>query len=106
MKLSEILVNGLLPEGFNTKEHALVFSTEIKNLIENAQNNTNQHKIQPIATIDGRWLSCADVLTEATQGIFSYIFSQIPLTTAQQVDIVLWSEGVSLLPQPEHFSNN
>jgi hypothetical protein len=101
MKLSELLIDGRLPTDFNAPGHGLVFSEGVRDAIIAATPENCQHRIAPVATADGRYLSCADVLTEALTGILVPIFSSIDWGLADFVDVLPWSEAVALLPVPE-----
>lgn len=102
MLLSEILTPaGLLPEGFNAAGYGLVFDQTVYDLIMGLQTDDMAHRIAPVPTADGRYLVCADVLSEATRGVYKPIFDQIPPTTAAQVSIMPWESATALLPVPE-----
>lgn len=100
-KLSDLLIDGQLPEGFNAPGHGLVYGPDVYNLIMSIQTEDMQHHIGPVATTDGRYITCADVLTEAVQGLMKPVFDQIPPETALLVDVIPWYEAVALLPVPE-----
>ena len=100
-KLSDILIDGRLPADFNAPGHGLVYVADVYNLIMSIQTEDIQHRIGPVATTDGRYITCADVLTEAVQGLMKPVFDQIPPETALLVDVIPWSEAVALLQVPE-----
>ncbi|ATW62773.1 hypothetical protein SCBWM1_gp89 [Synechococcus phage S-CBWM1] len=100
--LAEILTpEGLLPEGFPATSRGLVFGSEVYDLIMSIQTPEMPHRISPVATTDGRYLSCADILSEATRGLYKPIFDQIPPETALSVEVVPWEEALALLPVPD-----
>ncbi len=101
MKLSELLIDGLLPSGFNASAYALVFEITVKQELSAAQAIESQYRIEPIETTDGRWIVGSDVLTEALTGLFAYIFQQLPVSLAEQVDVIPWEDARALLPEPE-----
>jgi hypothetical protein len=99
--LSEVLINGRLPEGWDAAAHGLIFNTTVRDAILAAQDDSMHNRISPVATTDGRWLSCADVLTEAIDGIYSGIFARIDWSLAADVEVLPWAEAVALLPAPD-----
>jgi hypothetical protein len=99
--LADILINGRLPVGWDAPGHGLLFSTAVRDAILAAQDDTMHHRISPVATSDCRWLSCADVLTEAINGIYSGIFSRIDWALAAAVEVLPWADAIALLPPPE-----
>jgi hypothetical protein len=99
--LADILINGRLPEGWDAAAHGLIFSATVRDAILAAQEDTMHNRINPVATTDGHWLSCADVLTEAVDGIYSGIFARIDWSLATAVEVLPWAEAVALLPVPE-----
>ena len=101
MKLSELLIDGRLPADFNAPGHGLVFSEGVRDAIIAATPDNSPHRIAPVATTDGRYACCADVLTEALTGILVPIFSNIDWGLAAFVDVLPWSDVVALLPVPE-----
>ena len=101
MKLSDILFDGQLPANFNAPGHGLVFSEGVRDAIIAATPDGSPHRIAPVATTDDRYACCADVLTEATSGIYRAIFTNIDRGLADFVDVLPWSDAVALLPEPE-----
>ena len=99
--LSDILIDGRLPADFNAPGYGLVYGADVYNLIMSIQTEDMQHRIGPVATADGRYITCADVLTEAVRGIMKPVFDQIPPETAMVVEVVPWDDAVALLPVPE-----
>ena len=101
MKLSELLIDGQLRADFNAPGHGLVFSEGVRDAIIAATPDNSSHRIAPVATTDNRYACCADVLTEATSGIYRAIFTNIDRGLADFVDVLPWSDAVALLPEPE-----
>ena len=101
MKLSEILTDGRLPDGFDAPGHGLVFGDTVRDALLAAQDEDDRNRISPVATTDGRWVSCADVLLEAVSGIYSGIFSRIDWALAADVEVLPWDQATALLPVPE-----
>ena len=100
-KLSDILIDGRLPADFNAPGHGLVFSEGVRDAIIAATPDNSPHRIAPVATTDNRYACCADVLTEATSGLYRSIFSNIDWGLAAFVDVLPWTDVVALLPVPE-----
>ena len=101
MNLLELIgTDRILPAGFNPKAHGLVFDGTIYAALLAVQAADARHRIAPVELTDGTWTSSADVLTEATDGVFEPIFSQLPTELAEQVTVVAWEEVVNLLPVP------
>jgi hypothetical protein len=104
LTLAELIgPDNTLPVDFNPKAYGLVFNDLVEAALLAAQPDTAQHRIAPIQLTDSTWATSADVLTEATDGLFAPIFSQLPTELAEQVTIVTWEEVVNLLPVPEPF---
>jgi hypothetical protein len=78
----------------------LVFDNTIHAALLAVQATDARHRIAPVELTDGTWASSADVLTEATDGVFEPIFSQLPTELAEQVAVVAWEEVINLLPVP------
>jgi hypothetical protein len=101
MNLLELIgTDRILPVDFNPKVHGLVFDDTIHAALLAVQAADARHRIAPVELTDGTWASSADVLTEATDGVFEPIFSQLPTELAEQVTVVAWEEVVNLLPVP------
>ena len=101
MNLLELIgTDRILPTDFNPKAHGLVFDDTIHAALLAVQAADARHRIVPVELTDGTWASNADVLTEATDGLFEPIFSQLPTELAEQVTVVAWEEVVNLLPVP------
>jgi hypothetical protein len=92
-----------LPAGFDAEAYGLVFDNTIHLALLAVQPEDAKNKIAPIKLTDGTWASSADVLTEATDGIFALIFSQLPIEFADQVTVVAWVDVINLLPKAEPF---
>jgi hypothetical protein len=99
MKLSELIgPNRTLPANFDAKAYGLIFDATINAALLAAQPDGSLNRISPVQLIDGNWASSADVLTEATSGIFAPIFSQLSTELAAQVKVVNWDTVLALLP--------
>lgn len=86
------------------KGYALVFSSELRDLLESiqAEHGDPRHRVKPVGLTDGRWMLCADVLTEVGErGIYSAGFGHLDPALFSQVQVLPWADAVALLPQPE-----
>ena len=93
----------ILPVDFDPKAHGLVFNDTIHAALLAVQATDARHRIAPVELTDGTWASNADVLTEATDGVFSSILSQLPTELAEQVTVVDWVDVLALMPEPDPF---
>ena len=105
MMTHEQLIGALFPEGApaDYKAHALLLPLETVIAMKAAQDavGSDRHKVQPVATIDGRWLVSADILPElAPNGIFVPALEHFDGTHLAGVEVVPWADGVALLPVP------
>lgn len=99
MNLSDLIgPDYTLPIDFDAKAYGLVFDDTVCDALLAVQPEDARNKIAPIKLIDDTWASSADVLTEATNGIFASIFSQLPTKLAEQVEVVDWQDVLNLLP--------
>jgi hypothetical protein len=104
MKLSDLIgPDHTLPIGFDAKTYGLVFDNAICDALLAVQLEDAKNRIAPVELTDGTWVTSADVLTEATDGIFAPIFSQLPTELAEQVAVVDWGDVINLLPKSEPF---
>ena len=102
MNLLELIgTDRILPIDFDPKAHGLVFDDTIHAALLVVQATDARHRIAPIQLTDGTWATNADVLTEATNGVFEPIFSQLPTELAAQVTVVNWADVLTLLPEPD-----
>ena len=100
------LINALFPDGApaDYKAHALLLPLETVQAMQAAQDavGSERHKVQPVATTDGRWLVSADILPElAPGGIFAAAMEHFDGTHLSGVEVVPWADGVALLPVPD-----
>lgn len=102
LTLAELIgTDRILPADFNPRAHGLVFDDTIHAALLAVQATDARHRIAPVELTDGTWASSADVLTEATNGLFEPILSQLPTELAEQVTVVDWADVLALLPEPE-----
>lgn len=100
------LINALFPDGppADYKAYALLLPIETVQAMQAAQEAvaSERHKVQPVATSDGRWLISADILSELDDdGIFRDAMDRFDGTHLAGVEVVPWADGVALLPVPE-----
>jgi hypothetical protein len=100
------LINALFPQGAPSdyKAHALLLPLETVEAMQAAQDavGSERHKVQPVATTDGRWLVSADILPELDDdGLFHAALDHFDGTHLAGVEVVAWADGVALLPEPE-----
>ena len=100
------LINALFPDGppADYKAHALLLDASAVQAMQAAQDavGSERHKVQPVATTDGRWLVSADILGElAPGGIFAPAMEYFDGSKLGGVEVVPWADGVALLPVPE-----
>ena len=100
------LINALFPDGepADYKAHALLLPLETVLAMQAAQEAvaSERHKVQPVATTDGRWLVSADILPELDDdGLFRDALDHFDETYLAGVEVVPWADGVALLPTPD-----
>ena len=106
MTLTDLLA--LLPTmtDSDAKQLALVFGADAyAALMDVQQHRQSQHRAAPVQLTDGRWMLCADLLTEIRPGgIYSDGFSLLPPETFALVDVIPMADAVALLPVAEEPS--
>ena len=100
------LIKALFPDGppADYKAYALLLPIETVLAMQAAQEAvaSERHKVQPVATIDGRWLVSADILPELDDdGLFRDALNHFDGTHLAGVEVVPWADGVALLPVPD-----
>ena len=100
------MIAALFPDGppADYKAHALLLPLETVLAMQAAQDAvaSDRHKVQPVATTDGRWLVSADILPELDDdGLFRAAMDHFDGTHLAGVEVVDWAEGVALLPVPD-----
>jgi hypothetical protein len=101
MNLQELITQNKSYE--ELKGLALVFNSSLKNILEATQETfNNQHKASPVSLTDGRFMLCADLLTEiAPGGLYSQGFGLLDTDLFAQVEVISMEEVSALLPQSE-----
>jgi hypothetical protein len=97
------LINALFPNGApeDYKAYALILPLGTVTAMNAAQEavGSTRHKVQPVATTDGRWLVSADIFTELGDGgLFAAAMDHFDGTHLAGVEVVAWADGVALLP--------
>jgi hypothetical protein len=99
------LINALFPQGAPSdyKAYALILDTTAVLAMQEAQDQvgSNRHKVQPVATVDNRWLISADILPELAEGgLFEPAMQYFDGSALAGVTVMDWADGVALLPVP------
>jgi hypothetical protein len=103
MTLADLLPQLATLTDADAKGYALVFGLEPYAALTDAQQQrTSQHRVAPVQLADGRWMLCADLLTEIRPGgLYADGFTLLPPELFDQVAVMPWADAVALLPQPE-----
>lgn len=106
MTLADLLPQLSTLTDADAKGYALVFGDEPYAALTDAQQQqqqlTSQHRAAPVQLTDGRWMLCADLLTEIHPGgLYADGFLLLPSELFDQVVVMPWVEAVELLPPPE-----
>jgi hypothetical protein len=98
MNLQELIIQNKSYE--ELKDLALVFNDSLKNILEATQETFNsQHKASPVELTDGRFMLCADLLTEIQPGgLYSQGFGLLDADLFSQVEVISMEEAKTLLP--------
>jgi hypothetical protein len=104
------IIAALFPEGppADYKAHALLLPLQTVIAMKSAQDAVggDRHKVQPVATTDGRWLVSADILEElAPGGLFAVALDHFDAGALDGVEVAPWADGVALLPVPDPMFN-
>lgn len=69
-----------------------------------AQYGNPRHVAAPVSLTDGRYMLCADLLTETgVGGLYAQGFAHLPDEIFAQVQILPMAEAIALIPQPEEI---
>lgn len=101
MNLQELIQQNKSHE--ELKSLALVFNSSLKNILEATQETfASKHKAAPVELTDGRFMLCADLLTEIHPGgLYSQGFGLLDADLFAQVEVITLSDLQTLLPVPE-----
>jgi hypothetical protein len=103
VNLNDLLLSGE-PDYQTSKQYALLLDTTLRDLLAavQAEHGDPRHRVQPVALTDGRWMLCADLLTEVGEGgLFASGFAHLDPQLFSQVPVVPMAEALALLPQQE-----
>jgi len=98
MNLQELITQNKSYE--ELKDLALVFDSNLKNILEATQATLqSKHQASPVELTDGRFMLCADLLTEIHPGgLYSQGFGLLDTDLFSQVSVISMSEAQALLP--------
>jgi len=101
MNLADLLPLVPTMTAADAKAMALVFDQAGYDALQQAQPD-GQHRAAPVQLTDGRWMLCADLLTEIhAGGLYAAAFARLPQDAFDQVEVMPWADAVALLPQVE-----
>jgi hypothetical protein len=82
------------------KSLALILNSNLKNILEATQETfASKHKASPVELTDGRFMLCADLLTEiAPGGLYAQGFGLLDTDLFAQVEVISMEEASALLP--------
>jgi len=86
------------------KGYAILLDTTLRDLLAavQAEHGDPRHRVQPVALTDGRFMLCADLLTEVGEGgLFASGFAHLDPQLFSQVPVVPMAEALALLPPQE-----
>jgi hypothetical protein len=104
MKLADLLPLSSSMTDAELKGYALVFNNSLRGVLAQVEGGrpNAKHRTGPVVLTDGRYLLCADLLSEiGPEGLYADGFANLPPDLFDQVEIIPWSEAVALIPQPE-----
>lgn len=103
MTLPELLAAG--PLSYETaRQYALVFSGELAARLAEVQGDDVSSLAEPRQLVDGRWMLCADLLTEVSPGgLYAAGFARLNPARFGEIEVVPWADAVDMLP-PEDLS--
>lgn len=85
----------------DAKGIALVFSQAGHDAVI-AAHTDEQHRAAPVQLQDGRWMLCADLLTEVhASGLYAGIFARLPHELFDRVEVIPWADAVMLVEQSQ-----
>jgi len=98
MNLQELIIKNKSYE--ELKNLALVFKSSLKEILESTQETfNNQHKASPVELTDGKFMLCADLLTEIQLGgLYSQGFGLLDNDLFAQVEVISMEEASAFLP--------
>jgi hypothetical protein len=103
VNLNDLLSAGA-PDYQTSKQYALLLDATLRDRLAavQAEHGDPRHRVQPVALTDGRWMLCADLLTEVGEGgLFASGFAHLDPQLFSQVEVVPMADALALLPQAE-----
>lgn len=91
MTLAELLASGAAPDITTLRAVALVFDAELRDRLIAVQEEHGdpRHVPSPVATNDGRWFLCGDILTECVVGGIVWAgFSHLDASRFDEIEVV------------------
>lgn len=84
------------------RQWGLVFGPALAaRLAEVQAEHPSQHVAVPVATDDGRYLLCGDLLSEVGEGgLYAGGFSHLDPSRFDEIEVLPWDEALALLPEP------
>lgn len=83
----------------NAKQFALVFSAELADRLREVQREDAAAVAQPRQMSDGRFMLCADLLTEISSGgLYAEGFAKLNRERFVEIEVVPWADAVAMLP--------
>ncbi len=84
------------------RSYGLVFGPALAaRLAEVQAEHPSQHVAVPVATDDGRYLLCGDLLSEVgAGGLYAGGFSHLDPSRFDEIAVLPWGEALALLPEP------
>jgi hypothetical protein len=80
----------------------LVFSAEMEDALESAQEGNTKHRVSPVILADGRLALCADLLSETHEGgLFAAPFARLNPANFSLVEVIDDAAFQALQPQPQ-----
>lgn len=101
MTLADLLASGQTPDLVTLRAVALVFDAELRDRLIAVQEEHGdpRHVPSPVATNDGRWFLCGDILTECVEGgIVWGGFSHLDSARFDEIEVVALQ---SVLPEQD-----
>lgn len=79
--------------------YALVFSADLAARLAEVQDEDAPSLAEPRQLTDGRWMLCADLLTEVGPGgMYAAGFARLDQSRFGEIEVISWDEAVAMLP--------
>lgn len=86
-----------------SRDHALLFDAALAQRLAEvqAEHGDPRHVPSPVPLADGRFMLCADILTECLPGGLMYGgFSHLDAGRFDEIEVVPMADALALLPEP------